>query len=156
MDRVTDVFFQHLLLRKLLQIALMAVYLVSVRISRRLWSRFKTSHSYSKYRDSLDACRPWKLLNWFQALDVCFLFSLSGFNTKRIRAFKTASYSQKMLLVDALSGDFRTIKLRGRKIDCAVCGDSPSITQLIDYVQFCGSSANDKVCVAVLVEGQKY
>ncbi|KAF9926464.1 Molybdenum cofactor synthesis protein 3 [Linnemannia zychae] len=38
---------------------------------------------------------------------------------------------------------FRTIKLRKRKSDCIMCGDSPTITKLIDYVRFCGSSATD-------------
>jgi hypothetical protein len=40
---------------------------------------------------------------------------------------------------------FRTMKLRPRKKDCVVCGENPSITQLIDYVQFCGRGATDKV-----------
>lgn len=39
---------------------------------------------------------------------------------------------------------FRTIKLRKRKAECIMCGDSPTITKLIDYVRFCGSSATDK------------
>ncbi|KAI8582516.1 hypothetical protein K450DRAFT_227519 [Umbelopsis ramanniana AG] len=39
---------------------------------------------------------------------------------------------------------FRTMKLRPRKKDCVVCGENPSITQLIDYVQFCGRGATDK------------
>jgi hypothetical protein len=42
---------------------------------------------------------------------------------------------------------FRTMKLRPRKKDCVVCGENPSITQLIDYVQFCGRGATDKVCI---------
>jgi hypothetical protein len=40
---------------------------------------------------------------------------------------------------------FRTIKIRGRQPTCPVCGDNPSITELIDYEQFCGARANDKV-----------
>lgn len=40
---------------------------------------------------------------------------------------------------------FRTMKLRGRKKECAICGDNPTMTELIDYVQFCNGSANDKV-----------
>ncbi|CAG8692891.1 10798_t:CDS:2 [Funneliformis mosseae] len=39
---------------------------------------------------------------------------------------------------------FRSMKLRPKKKDCAVCGEHPSITELIDYVQFCGSGALDK------------
>ncbi|ORY91127.1 hypothetical protein BCR43DRAFT_498546 [Syncephalastrum racemosum] len=50
-----------------------------------------------------------------------------------------------MLLFSAGSAQmFRTVKLRGRKQDCVICGDSPSITQLVDYVEFCGASATDK------------
>ena len=51
-----------------------------------------------------------------------------------------------MLIFDAILGAFRQIKLRGRRTDCAVCGDAPTVTELIDYVQFCGSAATDKVC----------
>jgi adenylyltransferase/sulfurtransferase len=54
------------------------------------------------------------------------------------------SYSQQLLLFDALCGSFRTIKLRPRQLQCAVCGDNPSITALIDYELFCGSRADDK------------
>ncbi|CAG8562448.1 3451_t:CDS:10 [Paraglomus brasilianum] len=39
---------------------------------------------------------------------------------------------------------FRSIKLRGRKKECAICGDNPTIKELQDYVQFCGSGALDK------------
>ncbi|KAI8085594.1 hypothetical protein BDF21DRAFT_486715 [Thamnidium elegans] len=49
------------------------------------------------------------------------------------------------LIFSAMSNPmFRTMKLRGRKKDCAICGDSPTMTELIDYVQFCNGSANDK------------
>ncbi|KAG2219854.1 hypothetical protein INT45_000741 [Circinella minor] len=39
---------------------------------------------------------------------------------------------------------FRSIKLRGKKENCLVCGENPTITELIDYVEFCGSGATDK------------
>ena len=48
-------------------------------------------------------------------------------------------------MFDGLSNAFHTIKLRSRDPSCDVCGDTPSITELIDYQLFCGSSANDKV-----------
>ncbi|OLY77600.1 Adenylyltransferase and sulfurtransferase MOCS3 [Smittium mucronatum] len=38
---------------------------------------------------------------------------------------------------------FRQFRIRGRREDCEVCGLDPSILKLIDYVQFCGSSATD-------------
>lgn len=43
----------------------------------------------------------------------------------------------RLLLYDALGMTFRTLKLR-RDPHCKLCGDHPSITQLIDYEQFCG------------------
>ncbi|ORX46302.1 hypothetical protein DM01DRAFT_330557 [Hesseltinella vesiculosa] len=39
---------------------------------------------------------------------------------------------------------FRTMKLRNKKSNCPACGDNPTITHLIDYVEFCGSEATDK------------
>jgi adenylyltransferase/sulfurtransferase len=52
--------------------------------------------------------------------------------------------SGKMLLFDGMRAGMRTIKLRGRRPDCAVCGDEPSVKRLIDYEEFCGARACDK------------
>ncbi len=43
----------------------------------------------------------------------------------------------RLLLYDALAMRFRELKLR-RNADCPVCGDRPTIRELIDYEQFCG------------------
>jgi molybdopterin/thiamine biosynthesis adenylyltransferase/rhodanese-related sulfurtransferase len=43
----------------------------------------------------------------------------------------------RLLLVDALGMSFRTLKLR-KNPDCPVCGTHPTVTELIDYDQFCG------------------
>lgn len=45
--------------------------------------------------------------------------------------------SGRLLLFDALAMEFRQVKTR-RNSDCPVCGDNPSVTQLIDYEEFCG------------------
>jgi molybdopterin/thiamine biosynthesis adenylyltransferase/rhodanese-related sulfurtransferase len=42
----------------------------------------------------------------------------------------------RLLLFDALALAFNEVELR-RDPDCPVCGDSPSITEYIDYVEFC-------------------
>ncbi len=42
----------------------------------------------------------------------------------------------RLLLFDALETTFTEVALR-RDPDCPVCGDDPSITEYIDYVQFC-------------------
>ena len=43
----------------------------------------------------------------------------------------------RLVLYDALTMRFRELKLR-RNPDCPVCGDNPTITELIDYEAFCG------------------
>src|SRR6202522_1981968 len=43
----------------------------------------------------------------------------------------------RLLLVDSLGMHFRELKLR-KNPDCPVCGTHPTVTQLIDYDQFCG------------------
>ncbi|KAJ1567541.1 Molybdenum cofactor synthesis protein 3, partial [Cladochytrium tenue] len=58
------------------------------------------------------------------------------------------SYSGKLLLLDAVTGSFRAVRLRGRQATCAACGDAPTIRPGaladFDYVQFCGAAATDK------------
>ena len=43
----------------------------------------------------------------------------------------------RLLLFDALTMKFREMKLR-KDPACPICGDNPTITELIDYEQFCG------------------
>jgi adenylyltransferase/sulfurtransferase len=42
----------------------------------------------------------------------------------------------RLLMYDALSGEFSEVKVR-RDPDCPVCGENPTITEYIDYVEFC-------------------
>jgi adenylyltransferase/sulfurtransferase len=50
----------------------------------------------------------------------------------------------RLLLVDSLNMRFRELRLR-KNPDCPVCGEHPTVTQLIDYQQFCGIvSATDE------------
>ncbi len=44
----------------------------------------------------------------------------------------------RLLLYDALSLEFRTVRIR-RDPACPLCGESPTITGLIDYEEFCGA-----------------
>jgi sulfur-carrier protein adenylyltransferase/sulfurtransferase len=50
----------------------------------------------------------------------------------------------RLLLVDALGMNFRTLKLR-KNPECPVCGPNPTVTELIDYDQFCGIEPPSKV-----------
>lgn len=48
-------------------------------------------------------------------------------------------------MFDAQDAKFRSIKLRPKQAGCAVCGETPAVTQLVDYEAFCGAAATDKV-----------
>jgi len=43
----------------------------------------------------------------------------------------------RLVFFDALTLEFRQVKIR-RDPECPVCGDHPTITDLIDYHEFCG------------------
>jgi sulfur-carrier protein adenylyltransferase/sulfurtransferase len=42
----------------------------------------------------------------------------------------------RLLLFDALSTDFSEVRIE-RRPDCPVCGEHPTITEYVDYVEFC-------------------
>jgi len=70
--------------------------------------------------------------------------SMQALEAIKIASGMGSSYKARLLMFDAMDGSFRTPRLRGRNLKCHVCGDEPSITQLVDYVQFCGASPDDK------------
>jgi len=45
----------------------------------------------------------------------------------------------RLLLYDALEGSFDEVEVR-RDPECPVCGESPTIKEYVDYVEFCGRS----------------
>lgn len=49
----------------------------------------------------------------------------------------------RLLLYDALQMRFEEVKLR-KNPKCPVCGENPTVTQLIDYEAFCGMPAHDR------------
>jgi adenylyltransferase/sulfurtransferase len=58
----------------------------------------------------------------------------------------------RLVLYDALAMRFRELKLR-RNPECPACGDNPTITQLIDYEQFCGLPAHEGPAEVQKMEG---
>jgi adenylyltransferase/sulfurtransferase len=56
---------------------------------------------------------------------------------------KGESLAGRLLLVDALNMRFRELKLR-KNPECPVCGANPTVTELIDYQQFCGIKPESK------------
>jgi sulfur-carrier protein adenylyltransferase/sulfurtransferase len=57
----------------------------------------------------------------------------------------------RLLLVDALAMRFRELKLR-KNPDCPACGNHPTVTELIDYEQFCGIRGEEKPGTASIVD----
>ncbi|XP_070776743.1 adenylyltransferase and sulfurtransferase MOCS3 [Enoplosus armatus] len=73
------------------------------------------------------------LMGCFQALEVLKIASGQG-----------SSCGQQLVMFDAQDARFRSIKLRPKQAGCVVCGENPTVTQLVDYEAFCGSAATDK------------
>ena len=49
----------------------------------------------------------------------------------------------RLQLYDALDARWTTVKVT-KDPDCPVCGDDPTVTELIDYEEFCGVPAHDR------------
>ena len=49
------------------------------------------------------------------------------------------SLNGRLMLYDALSMEVRQVRVR-RDPDCVVCGNHPTVTELIDYDEFCGTA----------------
>jgi sulfur-carrier protein adenylyltransferase/sulfurtransferase len=63
--------------------------------------------------------------------------SIQALETIKLIIGKGKPLIGRLLLFDALHLKFRELKLR-KNPECPVCGTHPTITQLIDYEQFCG------------------
>ncbi len=50
---------------------------------------------------------------------------------------KGETLAGRLMLYDALNMKFRELKLR-KNPDCVICGPDPTVTELIDYEEFCG------------------
>ena len=48
----------------------------------------------------------------------------------------------RLMIYDALEMSYRTVRVR-KDPECPVCGKNPSITELIDYEEFCGTVSED-------------
>ena len=55
----------------------------------------------------------------------------------------------RLLLVDALAMRFRELKLK-KNPDCPACGTHPTVTELIDYEQFCGIRGQETAPAATI------
>lgn len=81
------------------------------------------------------------------------LGSLQALEALKIILGNMEVLSGKMVIFDGTSSTFRNVKLRNRSAKCELCGDSPSITKLLDdYGTFCGigHQPNDDPSIAVV------
>jgi len=63
--------------------------------------------------------------------------SLQALETIKLIIGQGDSLVGRLVLFDALKLKFRELKLR-KNSECPICGDQPTIRELIDYEQFCG------------------
>jgi len=54
----------------------------------------------------------------------------------------------KLMIYDALEMEYRKLKVR-KDPNCALCGENPTVTELIDYEAFCGAISEEAADAAV-------
>jgi len=54
----------------------------------------------------------------------------------------------RLMVYDALEMSYRAIKVR-KDLNCAICGENPTVTGLIDYEDFCGAVSEEAAAAAV-------
>jgi adenylyltransferase/sulfurtransferase len=70
--------------------------------------------------------------------------SIQALETIKLILGKGRTLIGRLLLFDALDLKFRELKLR-KNPECPVCGAHPTVTQLLDYEQFCGIRGEEHV-----------
>src|SRR5574341_399519 len=66
--------------------------------------------------------------------------SIQALETMKLILGKGSTLIGRLILFDALNFAFRELKLR-KDPQCPVCGEHPTVTELIDYEAFCGVGA---------------
>jgi len=66
-----------------------------------------------------------------------FMGTLQSLEAVKVLLGRDDTLTNRLLIFDALSTEVRTLRWN-RNPSCPVCGDRPTITELIDYEAFCG------------------
>ncbi|HUU12413.1 MAG TPA: molybdopterin-synthase adenylyltransferase MoeB [Terriglobia bacterium] len=77
--------------------------------------------------------------------------SIQALQTIKLVLGKGQTLIGRLLLFDALNLKFRELKLR-KNPQCALCGKNPTITELIDYEEFCGIRGEEHVPLTTVPE----
>ena len=80
-----------------------------------------------------------------------FMGTLQALETVKVLLGRGDTLANRLLIFDALSSEIRTLRWN-RNPNCPVCGDHPTITELIDYEAFCGVPGRAAVHEPVAVE----
>lgn len=76
---------------------------------------------------------------------------IQAIETVKLILAKGDSLIGRLLLFDALKMKFRELKLR-KNPECPICGENPTIKELIDYQEFCGVTHQPEVNVGAEFE----
>ncbi len=79
--------------------------------------------------------------------------SLQAIETIKVLTGIGEPLKNRLVIFDALKMKFRELKLKKNK-ECVVCSDHPTVTELIDYEQFCGMPSHDRMEVDQTIEKQ--
>jgi len=71
-----------------------------------------------------------------------YMGTLQATEAIKILLGKGSTLANRLLIFDALESDVRSVRWN-RNPGCPVCGDRPTITELIDYEAFCGVPGRD-------------
>ncbi len=66
-----------------------------------------------------------------------FMGTLQATEAVKVLLGRGTTLANRLFIFDALENDYRMVRW-ARNPDCPVCGDHPTITELIDYEEFCG------------------
>ncbi len=77
--------------------------------------------------------------------------SLQAMEALKVLLGKGDTLVGRLLLFDAMKMEFRELKLR-KDPGCPVCGENPTVTELIDYEAFCGLGEEDALDSAFQVD----
>ena len=80
-----------------------------------------------------------------------FMGTLQALEAVKVLLGRGETLANRLLIFDALSGELRTLRW-SRNPNCPVCGDHPTITELIDYEAFCGVPGHTALHASIPVE----
>ena len=77
--------------------------------------------------------------------------NMQALETIKIAIGKRPTYAGQLFLFNGLNGEFKNVKLRGKREDCISCGPNKTIgPELMDYEAFCGIQCSQNTSLKIL------